>query len=221
MMALAPHVHWVQVEDLVFLLDKRRGEYFGLDGRAARLWPALVREDPAALVAEDDDAIRILRESAQVQGWLIEPECQPALPPVPDMVRKRTPRALSWFDAYATLIRAYLSVRYRGFGATYAWARSALTYRTHDVSEAKDLARGTTLFMRAESLVFSRRGLDDCLPRSLALFVYLRRAGVAVRHHIGVRCYPFAGHAWVEHENVPVLDRDRRVELFTSIATIG
>ncbi len=218
--ALSPHVHWVQVEDLIFLLDERRGEYFGLDGRAAQLWPALIRGEPSG-VAADDDVLATLRQSAQVQGWLIAADCRAALPPSEDTLGRQTPGALTWVGAYGCLLRAFVSLKWRGFARTYAWARSALAYRAREAKDAQGVSRGTDLFRRAESLVMSRRGLDDCLPRSLALFVYLRRAGIPVRHHIGVRCYPFAAHAWVEHERNPLLDRDRRVDCFTSIATIG
>ena len=51
--------------------------------------------------------------------------------------------------------------------------------------------------VRTASRYCYRRRLD-CLPRSLAIFVLLRRRGVPARLHIGVKRFPFAAHAWVE-----------------------
>ncbi|MCY4505336.1 MAG: lasso peptide biosynthesis B2 protein [Acidobacteria bacterium] len=51
--------------------------------------------------------------------------------------------------------------------------------------------------VRTASRYYHRRGLD-CLPRSLAIYVLLRRQGVPATLRIGVKRFPFAAHAWVE-----------------------
>ena len=51
--------------------------------------------------------------------------------------------------------------------------------------------------VRTASRYYHRRSLD-CLPRSLAIYVLLRRQGVPATLRIGVKRFPFAAHAWVE-----------------------
>ena len=57
--------------------------------------------------------------------------------------------------------------------------------------------RRTLEAVRTASRYYHRRGLD-CLPRSLAIYVLLRRQGVPATLRIGVKRFPFAAHAWVE-----------------------
>lgn len=47
-------------------------------------------------------------------------------------------------------------------------------------------------------------GRAECLERSLASFLLLRRAGVPVDLRIGVQAYPFVAHAWLELLGKPV-----------------
>jgi hypothetical protein len=43
-----------------------------------------------------------------------------------------------------------------------------------------------------------------CLEQSFALCYLLRRRSVAARLRLGVQAYPFAAHAWVEYEGLPL-----------------
>ncbi len=51
--------------------------------------------------------------------------------------------------------------------------------------------------VRTATRYYFRRRLD-CLPRSLTIYLLLRRRGIPVSFHIGVKRYPFGAHAWVE-----------------------
>ena len=100
-------------------------------------------------------------------------------------------------------------LKLRGFHAAYSRAKSYATMideRAVPAQKPVFFETAMAAFHRAERLVFSGRGLDDCLPRSLALFVYLRRCNLTARHFIGVRRYPFAAHAWVEHDGQMLLE---------------
>jgi hypothetical protein len=59
-------------------------------------------------------------------------------------------------------------------------------------------------------------GPDNCLTRSLYLWWLLRRRGVRCELRIGVRMVDGAleAHAWVEHDGIPVNDRDDVGETF-------
>lgn len=62
----------------------------------------------------------------------------------------------------------------------------------------------------------------DCLPRSLAVYLLLRRGGIPATFHIGVRRYPFGAHAWVEWEGRRLDDapaRQRRESYMPIIST--
>jgi hypothetical protein len=51
---------------------------------------------------------------------------------------------------------------------------------------------------------YSYRDTLDCLPRSLCVYYLLRRRGVAVEFLLGVKTFPFAGHAWVEYDGCAI-----------------
>ena len=76
--------------------------------------------------------------------------------------------------------------------------------------------------VRTASRYYHRRGLD-CLPRSLAIYVLLRRQGVPATLRIGVKRFPFAAHAWVECLGEVLDDSidDWRHEPYVSILSTG
>ena len=76
--------------------------------------------------------------------------------------------------------------------------------------------------VRIASRYYHRRGLD-CLPRSLAIYVLLRRQGVPATLRIGVKRFPFAAHAWVECLGEVVDDSidDWRHEPYVPILSTG
>ena len=51
--------------------------------------------------------------------------------------------------------------------------------------------------VRTATRYYFRRRLD-CLPRSLTIYLLLRRRRMPASLHIGVKRYPFGAHAWVE-----------------------
>lgn len=234
-MELASHVHWVQVDDVVFVLDVRRGEYFGLDPRTSDLWLRLTRAGGYLPEECDHAALWGIVEAARVRGWLAE-SGQTVLDDRKDRLGAvRHWRPFLTLSAYMCLVRAFAFLKCLGFSRTYGWAQSivlASSVRNQNNIDASMLERDLTAFFAAEHVFISPLGLDDCLPRSLALFVFLRRCGIPVRHLIGVRRYPFRAHAWVEYDGLPLLapvmyGRTTRLASadllgdFTPLATIG
>ena len=55
-----------------------------------------------------------------------------------------------------------------------------------------------------------------CLEQSLMLHALLRRAGVVSRLRLGVQPHPFAAHAWIEVDGMPVNDVVEHVRHFTA-----
>lgn len=55
-----------------------------------------------------------------------------------------------------------------------------------------------------------------CLEQSLALCFLLRRAGYDAAVRLGVRPYPFAAHAWVELDGIPLAESPEHLHAFAA-----
>lgn len=75
------------------------------------------------------------------------------------------------------------------------WGRRSVTAASLAVQQST--VHRTLEAVRTATRYYYRRRLD-CLPRSLAIYVLLRRQGVPATLRIGVKRFPFAAHAWVE-----------------------
>ncbi len=105
--------------------------------------------------------------------------------------------------AVSCLTRARGNLRDFGLAQTVDWAE-----RHQAITTQRSLESALNAFRFVEGILPNRKGDLDCLPRSLALFSMLRGYGFAVCHKIGLHRYPFAAHAWVENEGIPVLERE-------------
>ncbi|MBC7985972.1 MAG: lasso peptide biosynthesis B2 protein [Sphingomonadaceae bacterium] len=131
------------------------------------------------------------------------------------------------FRAEACIAAARWRLKLQGFATAYRWAESSVVRRTGSAIRLED---DLNRFTRAETWIPSLQGDRDCLPRSFALFVYLRSLGHPVRHVIGVARFPFNAHAWVELEGETLLEHRPAARLLpnaraprgrTPIAIIG
>jgi hypothetical protein len=200
---LAPHVRWIEIEGMVIIIDLRSGEYFGLDKAHASAWRAAMRGDDREPAIDCAKRERLLA-AALARGWLAASAQQKPTPcPRPRKV-SRLAHMFPRLWAFLCLVRSYASLRLLGFEKTYSWASSASSYTTKANSDFSHLDSAKAAFSRAERFIISQRGMEDCLPRTLALFVFLRGLGFRVRHCIGIRCFPFAAHAWVESSVGPL-----------------
>ena len=101
----------------------------------------------------------------------------------------------------ALVVFVLLDVGFRVFGFPRVflfvdrWGRRSLEPAPLAVQRGRLLR--TLEAVRTASRYYHRRGLD-CLPRSLAIYILLRRQGVPATLRIGVKRFPFAAHAWVE-----------------------
>jgi hypothetical protein len=113
-----------------------------------------------------------------------------------------------------------LALRLGGIARVLRWIRARHAGRIVEceVDDAANLAgeriatRAVTppLIVKTEHAVAIAAALYPgralCLERSLALYYYLRRAGVDARFRLGARPHPFEAHAWVEYAGEPVND---------------
>ena len=188
----AASIRWVQIEDAIFILDLRLGQYFALGPEHVDPWLALMGRFPAS--APPPAAVESLRQQVLSSGWLTP--AQQAVPPSAPS-RAKPVRRFRVVHAFGCMAGCMVALRVLGFQRTYSTVQR-LAGRTTSTANASDIHTHLQLFQTAESFFFSHKRLEDCLPRSLALFLYLRRSGLPAEHHIGIRRYPFGAHAWVK-----------------------
>ena len=228
------HIRHVLVEDRVIIMDIRSESYFALDPTASVMWQELTlgagrdetlrrlegqfSSDPRELEEDFDEFV----QKCVARGLLTQ---APGGPPETPRALFRASRAGRLFvlRAWWNLLETKLSLSRKGFSGTY---NAALPMACPAGAAADDtgmelLARTLKAFARAENFFYLKRAPLDCLPRSLALFRFLRSAGLPAQHCIGVRPFPFSAHAWTECYGRVVHDDELNRRRFTVIARIG
>jgi hypothetical protein len=98
-----------------------------------------------------------------------------------------------------------LGLRTAGFGRLLALTRRWTARYGREVVAERAALEPVALRVATAAAFFPGRA--ECLEQSLTLYLLLRRRGVPVELRLGVQPYPFAAHAWVEHDGVPLNDR--------------
>ncbi|MEN6464614.1 MAG: lasso peptide biosynthesis B2 protein [Syntrophaceae bacterium] len=229
-----PHIRHVRVEDRVIIMDIRSESYFALDPTASIMWHELTlgagrdetlrrlegqfSSDPAELQADFDEFV----QRCIARGLLTRAPEGPSETP---HALRRTGRARHLFTlrAWWSLVETKLSLSRKGFSGTYnaALRLSCPEGTAADDAQLELLVRALDAFARAENFFYLKRAPLDCLPRSLALFKFLRSAGLPAEHCIGVRPFPFSAHAWTECFGRVVHDDESNRRRFTVIARIA
>lgn len=111
-------------------------------------------------------------------------------------------RAPSIFQCFAVLAGIKLGLLLLGFRSTYRFAAWCTRSREAVCGGREAVVTTSGERVAAAAAFFPGRAL--CLERSLALFVLLRCMGTEATLRLGVRAYPFAAHAWIEHGGEPV-----------------
>jgi Transglutaminase-like superfamily/Coenzyme PQQ synthesis protein D (PqqD) len=221
-------VRYASVEGIVVILDLRGNAYHLLDKVASAMWLSLA-EGSGSLAAQlrrlqmrfDADPEHLMRdfhdfvETALADGLLSH---GPDLPGETSFgeTKRTNRRQFASVKAWVSFARVLASLRFKGLEKTYDLARSSdISLDAAQGAAAADLAA----FSRAENFIFVARAPMDCMPRSLALFHFMRRMGHPVEHVIGVTVNPFAAHAWVELSGRVLLDADWRTT-YTVIARL-
>jgi hypothetical protein len=218
-------LHWGKCGEILVFLDEERGRYAALGPEAAALWEKLFGPSSSRgagqegwagsdLCADDFDLLREARDL----GWLVEG----AAPEVSRPSTRPPKRHFLLMRAFWLLLRMQRLVGRCGLRHAYSAARS-YTREIRPSGPPKGVPLDLLLrrFRHADRWVSSSLGAEDCLPRSLALFAFLRSGGLAVTHHVGVAQFPFRAHAWVELDGAPLLEREGRTAAFVEIARLA
>ncbi len=212
------------------VLDLTTASYYVLDDVASAMWSiATDASDPRAALAElaSNSAVEPAQMRRDFERFVAE--CvergfleSAATPAAEAALASPAPAGTAPSSGFLLVALAWRSLA----GTRRALARegfSAVYERVARLPLARDgigLARATAAFRRAENFSVSPDAPDDCLPRSLALYRFLRLAGVPATHVIGVTRIPFAAHAWVESGGRPVLDDSPLRRSMTSLARL-
>ena len=231
----APQIRYCWVEDRVIILDLHSESYFALDPTASVMWQQLTR------LQDRDSRPRDLRnfcaaastESVDLEadwesfiqrcltaGFLTE--TQAPSPPETEASTGRIPgRRFLTLRAWWSLWRVTRALAKRGFAPTYNAALGLPKLPEMQTrQETESLATALKAFGRSENFLYLKKAPRDCLPRSLALFFFLRAIGWPVEHVIGLQQFPFLAHAWTEYHGEVLHDDPRNQERFTVIARI-
>jgi hypothetical protein len=194
-----------------------------LNEKATRIWNLLLQMQGNVEQTEhalEDSHLRCqlasLKKDCLERGFLSL--CRSGRPrPVRTKLLNTNPRFFLGLRAWWSLFYTAYALRVKGFSRTYReYAELPPNAAPHPETLLHAAQRA---FLRAENLFWYRRAPEDCLPRSLALFRFLRITGVPVMHVIGGRRFPaFLMHAWVEHGGSAVLDDAVRVREYTHLA---
>jgi hypothetical protein len=206
-------IRFADVDNLIVILDFIGGDCHVLDPVATALWRNIINDDNG----DNDPAILEKFASDCVSRGFLTTSPKPDHPGLNQP--GRTVRGPLMAKAWITLASTAFSLRYLGLRRMYG-ALARTSYSDQTAADPVLLSRAVGAFEHAENAFRFSRAPDDCLPRSLALYKYLRSVGLPAVHVIGARRVPiFLFHAWVEVAGDVILD-DARVKENTPIACL-
>jgi hypothetical protein len=226
-------IYAANMDGLMVLMDLRTEEYFALDPSSTTYWEALERRSGEIAAARSDVVGAVEAERAAARGaafdafvrectrrgFLVEsdePASEASFPmtTIADGALRALPARLA---AWVCMVATWRSLRISGFAQTYR-RYCRIEGATPEGLQAA-LPPALAGFLHAENFFWYRGAPRDCLPRSLALFRYLRTRGFPAVHKIGGRRVPsFFMHAWVEVFAAPVLDQSPIVDEYVILA---
>lgn len=230
---ISPQVRVAEVEGLTLVMDLPTSAFYFLDEDASRMWRELRNAEGSVVSAKEalgrgDESSRRLAgmleafvASCEARGFLDSDLLAPAQGVGPAPRPRGSPRrSLLTAQAWLWMLRMGFALRKKGFGAVYQRLEDGTGPGTASVTSV-DVEVARAAFVRAENFYVRRRAPNDCLPRSLSLYAYMRGLGLPVVHRIGARRFPaFRCHAWVEYDGAPILDEGADVSHYTLIASI-
>lgn len=227
---LSPYVRYVDISGRITILDIRSESYFALEPLASLMWKGLAEGHTQAQCLNDiirqtaSDDPGLAEDLASFTGQCVDkgiltvsPDSLPAVKTGKHAVRDR--QRFATVRAWLWLARTTRSLSLRGFCGTYITALN-IPAIPDLVDPGPLLNQAVRAFSRAENLFHLKKAPLDCLPRSLALFFFLRGSGLPAEHCIGIRQFPFAAHAWTELGGRVVHDDPSNQETFSVISRI-
>lgn len=231
----APHIRYCWMDDRVIILDLRSESYFALDPIASAMWQQLMLPQNGEESRErlgnyySLESIESTGQEADfdsftqrcvTERFLTETQA-PSLPGIEVPTRRLPGGRCLTIRAWWSLWCVTRSLAQQGFSKTYNAALHLPKFQEIRTGKpAALLASALRAFARGENFLYLKKAPRDCLPRSLALFRFLRSLGLPVEHCIGLKQFPFLAHAWTEYQGEVLHDDPHNQERFTVIARI-
>jgi hypothetical protein len=216
---VSEYIRHTEIAGLVVILDLKAGRYFLLEEVAARMWDGIFcHRDRTAIIMgiANEFAVAHTRveedfdnfvQSCMAKGFLQVGGVEAVEPKRTQRAGRAAKRFLT-LRAWWSLAKTWTLLKLFGFKKLHDVGQSEATIAREPqmLSGSELLRRAEAAFLLAENFFILKTAPRDCLPRSTALFLFLRRLGLPARHHIGVERYPMSMHAWVECNGRLVLD---------------
>lgn len=232
---VSDQIRWVSIEERVIILSLEDGLYTGLDAIAARLWHDIASDcpkDKTCREVAERFRIPLDRVFADYDQFIVTMSKRRFLVENTNgslakcsIDGQAMARVLSFLplsvQAWVLLVSMAKKINFNGFVSAYSYANQLAFIGDHGVlCERYNLPRVIKSFLRAENFFISRYALDDCLLRSLALYVFLRRLGFPAEHKIGIVGHPFAAHAWVKLAERVIFEDSLATNRFCVLASL-
>jgi hypothetical protein len=232
-LSVRPGVYFAAVQGEGVILDLIEDRYYGLSAESARLWHQLVEgraAEPidADLAARQMDVWRqckLVTASAAASASAEIAAHLPVLKPIgePAQVGLDQERiASTGFSVLALwqLTRANNCSQRAMTQRGLSWTLQRIQRIPAPSSPSAKVDHVLHQMMRVyrSSRRLASQGKDDCLPRSLALVMALRRLGVDAEICFGVQKFPFLAHAWVEAGGRAINETPDAVQRYTLLA---
>lgn len=117
------------------------------------------------------------------------------------------------------LLGLSVALRTAGFNRTLHWLKCRTAHVALTRHHSADAVQSAEHAVALAAALYPGRAL--CLEQSLALYYYLRRAGVDARLRLGVQPHPFRAHAWIEYRDQPINDFAEHVKHFLPLPDIS
>jgi hypothetical protein len=195
---ISPRVRIAEVDGLNLVMDLATSAFYILDDDASAMWDEL-REARGSVVAakqalgRGDESSRRLAglfddfvASCESHGFLHSDHPPPAdSAPQAPWPRQSRNRSLLTVWAWLWMLRMDFALHRQGFAVIYERLGKGTIAGGPERPDSGHVESARAAFLRAENFYLRRRAPNDCLPRSLALYTYLRRLGFPVVHRIG------------------------------------
>jgi hypothetical protein len=227
-------IRYAKMDGLIVILDLRSEQYHIMDDRATSIWQSILAAngdvDGGAeyyLAGCGDPGPAAREQYANFVSRCIEmgflEDARTADRAVPKR-GVRSVRRMLGLQAWWSLLRTGYLLRKNGFGRTYQAYELSYGARQSALPQAEArrfLEPALAAFLRAENFIWFGKSPDDCLPRSLSLFSFLRSVGIEANHRIGGRRVPtLTMHAWVEFAGVALLEDEQELKNDTVVASL-
>jgi len=222
------HIRHAVVDGAIVLLDLRLEQYLILNQAATAMWQALVfvenRQDRLLWLEEE---FKVPTEVLAMDLAEFEQDCVARLylqyaPPAESGSSRRlnTRPTFSALRAWWSLLSTTHKLKRLGFAQTYDEYSRLVAPPVPEYELSSLILRTERAFSFAENFFVMKRAPKDCLPRSLALYRFLRSAGIPANHCIGVRRHPFEAHAWVQCQDRVMFDSSFEVGFYTVLSRL-